>query len=293
MGGGTLPAVDAPAFDPVAEHDKTRAALRGTAQRLGQLLDGVRDMDAPSALPGWTVGDVGAHLRAVYLAYSSSFTGEFDDWGSVLPPEDGPLAERIAAVNAKAVTLFGQDERAHLGDFVREHGETFLRVTEGLAPETPVPTPWYGQQVVLTLAVATGLMLSESLLHGLDIARGARLPWRIGPDEARLCIRQTMPTMMPLTLDRAKADGVRVSFDLAVRGGPRLTVVVADGAATVTCDESPVRPCDCRISADPVAFLLTAFRRTPLRKEIARGRMRAGGRRPWLALRLRGLIAGP
>lgn len=293
MVGCTLPAVDALVGDPVAEHDRTRAALRETVRRLGQLLDSAGDMDVPSALPDWTVGDVGAHLRAVYLAYCSAFTGEFDGWSSVLPPEDGPLAERIAAVNAKAVSLFGKDERAHLGDFVRAHGATFLQATEGLAPETPVPAPWYGQQVELTLAAVTGLMLSESLLHGLDIARGARLPWGIGPDGARLAIGQVMPTMMPLTLDRAKAAGVRIAYDLAVRGGPRLAFVVEDGAATVTREEAPSRRFDCRISADPVAFLLVAFRRTPLWKEIARGRMLAGGRWPWLALRLRGLIAGP
>ncbi|MFF4410680.1 maleylpyruvate isomerase N-terminal domain-containing protein [Streptomyces sp. NPDC001404] len=285
--------MDALAFDPVAEHDKTRAALHETAQRLGQLLDNVGDMTVPSSLPDWTVGDVGAHLRAVYLAYCSAFTGEFADWGSVLPPGDGSLTERITAVNAKAVSLFGADERAHLGDFVRDHGETFLRVTGGLAPETPVPTPWYGQQVTLTLATATGLMLSESLLHGLDIARGARLPWTIGADAARLVVGQSLPTMMPLTLDRAKAQGVRISFDLAVRGGPRLVAAVEDGTMTVTREGTSSRRSDCRISMDPVAFLLIAFRRSPLWKEMAQGRILAGGPRPWLALRLRGLIAGP
>ncbi|MEU1310949.1 maleylpyruvate isomerase N-terminal domain-containing protein [Streptomyces cinnamoneus] len=279
-------------YDPVAEHEKTRAAFRAVVPRLVRLLSDVPDTDAPSGVPVWTVGDVGAHLCAAYLAYCSAFTREFADWDTVLPPGDAPLNERITAVNAKAIGLFGGDERPHPGEFLAEHGETFLRATEGLAPDTPVSTPWYGKQVALTLATATGLMLSESLLHGLDIARGARLPWTIGPDEARLVIGQSMPTMMPLALDRAKAQGVGIAFDLAVKGGPRLAVVIDDGTATVTRD-APPRTYDCRIMATPTAFLLVSFRRTPIWKTIVRGHMRAAGRKPWLAPRLSQLIASP
>ncbi|ARZ72258.1 hypothetical protein SMD11_6682 [Streptomyces albireticuli] len=278
--------------DPVDEHGKTRAALRATAPRLARLLRDVPDLGAPSGVPVWTVGDVGAHVGAVYLAYCSAFTHEFDDWDSVLPPGDVPFVERITSVNARSIGLFDADGRGRLGDFVAERGETFLRATEGLAPDTPVVTPWYGEGMVLTLAAATGLVLSESLLHGLDIARGAGLPWTIGPEEARLVIGQAMPTMMPLALDTARARGIGIAFDLAVRGGPRLAVVIGDGTATVTRD-APPRAYDCRISAAPAAFLLVAFRRTPLWKAVARGRIRAGGRKPWLAPRLGRLITGP
>ncbi|MEU5425676.1 maleylpyruvate isomerase N-terminal domain-containing protein [Streptomyces olivoreticuli] len=279
-------------LDPVAEHEKTRAALRAAVPRLVRLLRDVPDGGAPSGVPVWTVSDVGAHLQAVYLAYCSSFTGEFDGWDAVLPTGDGAFIERITAVNAKAIGLFGGDGCGGSGDFVAERGETFLRVTEGLAPDTPVATPWYGEGVRLTLAAATGLMLSETLVHGLDIARGARLPWAIGADEARLVIGQAFPTMMPLALDTAKAHGVRIAFDVAIKGGPRLAVVVEDGTATVTRD-APPRAYDCRITAAPTAFLLIGFRRTPLWKAIARGRIRAAGRRPWLATRLTELVASP
>ncbi|MFI1256081.1 maleylpyruvate isomerase N-terminal domain-containing protein [Streptomyces netropsis] len=278
--------------DPVVEHERTRAALRAAIPRLGQLIGSAGDMGVPSGVPVWTVGDVAAHVAAVYLAYCSAFTHEFDDWDSILPPGDGPFTERITAVSARAIGLFGREERSGLADFVTEHGETFLRATENLAPDSPVATPWYGQRVALTLATATGLMLSETLLHGLDIARGARLPWAVGPDEARLVIGQMMPTMMPLALDRDRAQDVGIAFDLAVRGGPRLAVVVENGTATVTRD-APPRPYDCRITATPTAFLLVSFRRTPLWKAVVRGGIRAGGRRPWLAPRLSALVAIP
>ncbi|MCC3769645.1 maleylpyruvate isomerase N-terminal domain-containing protein [Streptomyces sp. UNOC14_S4] len=279
-------------FDPVTEHARTRAALRAAVARLARLLRDIPDPDAPSGLPEWSVGDVAAHLGAVYLAYCSAFTGEFTGWADVLPPDDGPFVERITAVNAEAVRLFGDDERRRLGDFVAERGETFLRVTQGLAPDAPVAAPWYGQRTVLTLATATGLLLSESLLHGLDIARRTRLAWAIDPDEARLALGQVMPTMMPLALDVARARDVSLAYDVVIRGGPRLAVVIDGGAATVVRD-APPRAYDCRITAAPVAFLLVAFRRTPVWKPVVRGRMRAGGRRPWLAPRLTRLVASP
>lgn len=61
---------------------------------------------------------------------------------------------------------------------------------------------------------------------------------------------------------------------------------------TVTRD-APPRAYDCRITVDPTAFLLVSFRRTPIWRTIASGRMRAGGRRPWLATRLGELVATP
>ncbi|MFE2561642.1 maleylpyruvate isomerase N-terminal domain-containing protein [Streptomyces sp. NPDC059352] len=280
-------------FDPVAEHEKTRGALAAAIPRLVGLLRDIPDPDAASGVPVWTVGDVGAHLAAVYLAYCSLVSGdEAVEWDGVLPPGDLPFVERITAMNATSIGLFGGDDRARPGDVVAERGEAFLRATEGLAPDTPVTVPWYGQETTLTLAVVTGLMLSESLVHGLDIARGAGLPWTIGPDEASLVLGQSMPTMMTLALDTARARGVSIAFDLVIKGGPRLAVVVDEGTMTVTRDAAP-RAYDCRITAAPTAFLLVSFRRTPVWKAMARGRMRAGGRKPWLATRLGELIATP
>ncbi|MFB7213487.1 hypothetical protein [Streptomyces sp. NPDC056255] len=187
------------------------------------------------------MGDVGTYLAAVYLADCSTVSADGSvEWDTVLPPGEAPLTERIAAMNAKSVDLLGGDGHARPGDFVAERGETFLRITQGLAPDIPVSVPWYGQEVTITSATLTGPMGSESLVHGLDIARGAGPLWAIGPDEARLLLGQSMPTMM----------------------------------ASAT-------------------FLLDSFRRTPIWKVIARGGIRAGGRRPWPATRLGELVATP
>ncbi|MFB7514586.1 maleylpyruvate isomerase N-terminal domain-containing protein [Streptomyces sp. NPDC056144] len=283
-----------PSYDPVAEHARARAALAATVPRIARLLEEVPDLDAASGLPDWSVGDVAAHLAAAYLAFGSAVgVGEPVDWDALLPGGDPSFVERITGMNATVLTLSGPGERSRPGALLTERGDAFLRGTEGLAPETPVPTPWYGPGVTLTLAAVTGLMLSETLVHGLDIARGARLPWAIGPEEAGLVIGQSMPVMMGLALDAERARGVSMALDLVVKGGgPRLAVLVDGGAMTVTRD-APPRPYDCRLTVEATAFLLVAFRRVPLWQAVARGRMRAGGRRPWLATRLSRLVVGP
>ncbi|MER5498562.1 maleylpyruvate isomerase N-terminal domain-containing protein [Streptomyces sp. NPDC002561] len=280
-------------FDPVAEHERARTALGVVIPRLVRLLRDVPDAGAASGVPVWTVGDVGAHLAAVYLGYCSVVSADGAvEWDGLLPSGEASFGERIAAMNARSIDLFGGEERARPADVVAERGEEFLRITEGLAPDTPVAVPWYGEGVTISLATMTGLLISESLVHGLDVARGAGLPWSIGPDEAALVIGQSMPTMMTLALDEEKVRGVGIAFDLRIKGGPRLAVVVEDGAMTVTRD-APPRAYDCRITAAPVAFLLVSFRRTPIWRAIASGRMLAGGRRPWLAMRLGELVATP
>ncbi|MFJ4340070.1 maleylpyruvate isomerase N-terminal domain-containing protein [Streptomyces sp. NPDC088915] len=279
-------------FDPVTGHERTRAAPAAAIPRLAGLLRAVPDPDAGSGVPVWSVGDVGAHLAAVHLGYTSLvLPGEEVERDDVLAPGEGTFVERIAAMNARSVELFAGGERAKTAGFVAERGETFLRATEGLAPGTPVSAPRYGD-LPFTPATATGLLLGETLVHGLDIARGARLPWPIGDDEARLVLGQSMPTMMAAALNQVRSRGVNIAVDLAIKGGPRLAAVVDDGTVTATRD-APPRAYDCRIVAAPATFLLVSFRRTPVWKAVASGRMRAGGRRPWLAARLGRLVTGP
>ncbi|MFJ5234733.1 maleylpyruvate isomerase N-terminal domain-containing protein [Kitasatospora sp. NPDC088391] len=315
-----MPERPAPATGPVADpadaHRRTRLALADAVDRVVQLLSSAADLRQRSALPAWTAGEVATHLSAVFLAYCSTVPGQDEmaavDWPAVLPgpAEEAPGAGGavavtselrptevgfgvwMAEVNARAMTLVGEQVDGRPGAFLTEHGARFLRTTAALDPDTAFPTPWYGPEPRLTVAAATGLLLSECLLHGLDIARAVGLPWPIDPDHARLVLGQAMPTMMPRALDRDLARGVEIAYDLAVRGGPRLQLLISEQKLTVTTGAPPRTP-DCRISADPVAFLLVAFHRDPQWKAILRGRLRAGGRRPWLATRLTRLVPAP
>jgi len=52
-------------------------------------------------------------------------------------------------------------------------------------------------------------------------------------------------------------------------------------------------PVDCWISADPATFLLLGYGRVSRRSQIVRGRIAAGGNKPWLAVAFDRLLAGP
>ena len=66
----------------------------------------------------------------------------------------------------------------------------------------------------------------------------------------------------------------------------------AAGSPSASADSRGDRP-DCVITADPVAFLLVGYGRVGQSGRIWRGKLRAGGRRPWLALRFSSLLIRP
>jgi hypothetical protein len=75
-----------------------------------------------------------------------------------------------------------------------------------------------------------------------------------------------------------------------LRGGPGYRISVDDAVAAVT---EPGPKADCRISADPVAFLLVGYGRTGQWGQIGRGKIAAGGRKPWLGLTFGRLLTSP
>ncbi|MHB8466806.1 MAG: hypothetical protein ACYDH6_11990 [Acidimicrobiales bacterium] len=61
-----------------------------------------------------------------------------------------------------------------------------------------------------------------------------------------------------------------------------------DGVLTAV--EGRPRHADCRMSVEPVAYLLAAYGRVPVWRPAIRGRLLAYGRRPWLGLKLASML---
>ncbi len=79
------------AFDPVTEQERARAGPAAAIPNLVGSLRAVPVPDAGSGVPAWSVGDVGAHLAAVHLAYASLVSpDEAVDREGVLPSGGGP-----------------------------------------------------------------------------------------------------------------------------------------------------------------------------------------------------------
>ena len=92
-----------------------------------------------------------------------------------------------------------------------------------------------------------------------------------------------MLSVLPLYVDQEKARGVRVTYQVRVKGSPPV-LRFADSELDVT--SAQVEPVDCRITADPVDYLLISYGRIGQTGPILRGKLIAWGRKPWLGSKL-------
>jgi uncharacterized protein (TIGR03083 family) len=271
-------------------HAAARAALPAAAERTVELVRSIPDSATPMPGSDWTVGEAAAHLAVVARAFAATTAGRPVGPAGVAPDLDD-FHERLAQVNARAVAAAQTGDPGRLGDRLGDGIAAFLRAVAERPGEDLVETPWYGRGVRCRLDTLTCLAIGEVVVHGYDIARALRRRWPIDPEHARLAVAGVFPAMIPLTVDTAATAGLHAAYELRIRGGPRFVVRFRDGAASV--EPSAGGPVDCWISADPTAFLLLGYGRTGPWGPIARGRLAAGGRRPWLALRYQRLLHNP
>ncbi|MGH3375208.1 MAG: maleylpyruvate isomerase N-terminal domain-containing protein [Actinoallomurus sp.] len=262
-------------------------ALRKAVVRTAALLRTVPD--AGAAVPGltWTIAETAAHLVAELQTYTDLITGRRNaaDDARHGPDEDTPSG-RTAAANTGQLSAFTERDPARLADMLVPAAEGFLaagsRCPDGVAIATP-------NGLDMTVPTMITVLLGEQLVHGLDIARTVKAPWPIDRRDALLVIDGVM-TMVPGYLDRERTAGRHLGYELRFRSGPRYRLAIDDGTAVVT--EAGERV-DCWISADPVAFLLLGYGRAAQWGQILKGKLVAGGRKPWLGLSFGRLITGP
>ncbi|MGH3919740.1 MAG: SCP2 sterol-binding domain-containing protein [Pseudonocardiaceae bacterium] len=139
-------------------------------------------------------------------------------------------------------------------------------------------------------------LLSETIMHGYDIAHAAGRKWRIEPARAAMVLgRFNAPIAQALAprafVNGAKAAGVQVTYDVRIRGGDSFYFIFDDGELRV--EEPSSRRVDCHISADPVAMLMVFWSRQSQWTAIAKGKLMAWGRKPWLGPQFRALMRNP
>lgn len=256
---------------------QARSALPTAARQTSEL---VRSLPDPQAsVPGldWTIGQTAAHMVAAAVNYPRYATGQ------ATPETTIDLRE----ANLDRIRLVGSQDLTELANRLVEETDRYLEQTAELAADHRVP--FFGGTTV-SMAAQTAILLGEYLVHGHDLARAAGRPWRIDPSHAVLVIA-AITTLMPRYLDREAASGIKVSYDIHIRGGPRFIFHVTGDEATI--EPSGAAQVDCRISADPVAFLLVAYGRQTQWRPVLLGKMTAWGRRPWKAFGLTRLLVNP
>lgn len=272
--------------------DEVAAARAALARRAGETQRLLAVGPGPAtAVPGsrWTVGEIGSHLLIVLRGFAESVRGNADRWAHAADGT-GSSQERLAAFNDELIGGEPRRDVGALGELIVEATEDFLAASEASLPEERMATPWYGPGATLPVSAATCLLLGEQVVHGYDIAQALGAPWPISPGEACL-VFHAVAAMMPVIVDPAAAAGVHSSYDIRLRGGQRFVVRIEAGTVHVEGYDS--QRVDCRLSADPEAFLLVVYGRTSQWRAIGQGKVMAWGRRPWLGLRLKGLFQNP
>lgn len=256
-------------------------ALRRAAAATGELLGSISDSRADAPVPGlaWTLSMTAAHLVAL-LRQSAAFASGARDGAAeraALPPA-GSIGERLALGNARELDRLGERRIPVLRQMLESSVEEYATLIAGRRDGGPVET-LFGPEDPATMTAA---LVGEQLVHGFDLARAVGRRWTIDPDAARLTLTGLTP-FLPYMVDAEAIRHVRARIEVRIVGNPRFTLVLDHGRAAV---EPADGRCDCWIKAQPVPYLLLGFGRGNQWLPLLRRQIRAGGRRPWIAVRM-------
>ncbi|MFI5495121.1 maleylpyruvate isomerase N-terminal domain-containing protein [Actinoplanes sp. NPDC051859] len=277
--------------------DPDPTALRAALDRESRhLIDRVRasvHLDAPAPGLDWTAGQLVAHLCVVYRVFALAVRGA--DYGADITANLGTgtaVPDVVAATNALALEAVSFTGPRAAADGLRECADELLAALD-TRPDFAAEriTPWYGNGMTRTVGTLAALCVSESVVHGYDLARALRIrPW-LHERSAAAAAPTVMSEMLPLLVDPTGAGGFTGSFEVRVRRAPRFVIGVAAGRAWVAPADG--RPVDCVLALSGCDALLVGFRRRRLGRAIATGGALSFGRRPWYGLRFPTLFRLP
>ena len=254
---------------PLDKEEVTTAAERASGRFVG-LLREVRRPDV-AVCGRWSTGDVAAHISGV-LDWMIGMAG-----GEPSPVKDH---RKISAASDEVLANEPERDPIALADRLEDQTTRFfsnVRRREG-DPEIT----WHGG-IRLPVSVLSSLVLGEALIHGFDIAKFERIPWEISKEDAVL-LNAGGTHVIPYFVNEPYVRGLRVSYEIRLRGGERFRLMFSEGRLDVVLPDE--RKPDCVISIDPVTWQLVGYGRiNPILPGLT-GKMMAFGRKPWLALKL-------
>ena len=275
-------------------------ALRDVVQQTTTILRNAQDPAAP-AVGRWTLGEVAIHLSQAWLLVPGLARGDLSDFHAVIPNAAAVPGGSVIRDMWDLETLTNQGVQADqerspqvIADRIEARAEKYLDECAGADPDAE--GPWFVQGTRARRSTLTYHLLNETLIHTYDIARAAKQPFRMEPSHAAMALgRFVIPVLQandPRTfVNGKKAARVRATYDLRIRSGDSFHFIFDDGELNVV--DPAARTVDCHISADPVALLLVIWGRQSQWPAIAKGKLMAWGRKPWLGPQLNGLVRNP
>ncbi|MGN9910185.1 hypothetical protein ACTMTJ_21785 [Phytohabitans sp. LJ34] len=270
---------------------EARLALRRAADRFTELLSTVPDPSV-RATKSWTVAQTAAHMASLTWACTT-----IADPGARTSRDDR-LNNQFDKTNVDNVRDFNDlllrqyvEERdlGVLTERIQRDVAAVLAVTDGRVPTEAVD--WLGGSR-LPLAGLVAHLSNELHIHGWDIARAARAPWKIPPRDAALffelflvgVVRYGYGGLIDST-PRAARRRIAVQFRSKYTSP---TTLVLDGTRDGTGNrgrvtaEPPARDDDVLLSFHPPSLNLMLFGRFSRARVALTGRVFVWGPRPWL-----------
>jgi len=249
---------------------------RATA-RFAELLRRVPDPSVRVPNLTWTIAETGAHVLSTQRACLQALRTGVPVWSD---PSQGP------AENERLLAATPEREPKEIADAL--DAETSA-LREAYAAHGDEPATWVAG-TTLSVGAICGIEGGDALVHGWDVSHALGRSWSIDPADACL-VASSLLEVLPHFVDPDAAAGFSATYGLHLRGGPEVTLEFRDGSLAVR-DGRPPRA-DCRISADPVAYLLNGYGRVPAARVALSGKVVAYGRKPWLGFKLASLIRSP
>ncbi|MGH3989940.1 MAG: maleylpyruvate isomerase N-terminal domain-containing protein [Pseudonocardiaceae bacterium] len=288
------------ASGPNVQWQQGQDALRDEVARVTALLRSIHDPQ-PHAVGQWNLGEVAMHLSQAWVAVPGLARRDLSRIHDVAPSHAGVAGDslirdmwELADTTTLGVKSDPERDPAVLADRIEARAKEYLSECVGADPDAP--RAWLVQGATVRQSTLTYHLLSETIMHGYDIAHAAGRKWRIEPARAAMVLgRFNAPVAQALAprafVNGAKAAGVQATYDVRIRGGDSFYFIFDDGELRV--EEPSSRRVDCHISADPVAMLMVFWSRQSQWTAIAKGKLMAWGRKPWLGPQFRALMRNP
>lgn len=259
---------------PVPDKRHALGAVKDATGRYTALLRRTTNPEA-IAVGHWTVRDVAVHTSHIYGLFPQLMQG-----GS------SPVANHLT-MSEHWDARVAEDTETDLGRVADRIDASVASFVELAAADDWTATKhWHGGLEVPVYTLAS-ILVTEPGLHGLDIARAAGEPWKLPSSHGQLAIEGLLP-ILPHFVNREATATLSAVYRLDVRGGSTIYIRVSEGALGLSLEQPGA--VDCRISADPVAYVLVGYGRMSQWGAIAKGKIIAFGRKPWLALKFGSLF---
>ncbi|MEV0459907.1 maleylpyruvate isomerase N-terminal domain-containing protein [Catellatospora methionotrophica] len=231
----------------------------------------------------WTIADTVAHLVSLMLL-DAVLVGRAD-LDAHMPGALGLVAatnvDTVADTNHAVLAHFTGRDVPVLCEQLRWYADELVAAAATRDPAEQVG--WLGGSR-LTIAGLVAHMINELVVHGWDIARATRTPWPMDPLLAGqffdlFLLGVTRGGYGALLDHGAPVRPGRIAVDFRSPYTTPAMLVLTDGAVTV---EDPDPRADVRLAFDPPTLNLMLFGRVSKARAALTGKVRLGGRRPWL-----------